>query len=311
MAERALTASTCARLCVQGVLGGAVVGPERRPAPRLAQVRACPPASRSLGSIDARPAQPTSKPPPKSPRSAPPTCPSPPPLSLPSAHTPPHPTTTTTTPTTNPTNPPRRFIKWTQETFSAGGHKAELLPLLERCTRELRGVAAYRTDVRYLRVWIQYVSESGGARRRGLCSGLPSFRVVIHRAGRPAALALRVASSRWPVPCAPARGGLRRLDRNHRQHLLTHTTPPPPARRRPAGGLPPRPRRRLLLPPGARHRAGPRPLLRRPRHLSRGAWGLCKGRWRLPAGHQPPRGARGAAAGQVRRVPAAHGEFRG
>lgn len=31
-----------------------------------------------------------------------------------------------------------RFIKWTQETFSAGGHKAELLPLLERCTRELQ-----------------------------------------------------------------------------------------------------------------------------------------------------------------------------
>ena len=28
-----------------------------------------------------------------------------------------------------------RFIKWTQETFRAGGHQAELLPLLERCTR--------------------------------------------------------------------------------------------------------------------------------------------------------------------------------
>ena len=53
---------------------------------------------------------------------------------------------------------PRRFIKWTQETFKAGGHKAELLPLLERCTRELQGNAKYSDDVRYLRIWVQYVS---------------------------------------------------------------------------------------------------------------------------------------------------------
>jgi hypothetical protein len=51
----------------------------------------------------------------------------------------------------------RRFIKWTQDTFRAGGSKAELLPLLERCTRELQGVERYRDDARYLRVWIQYV----------------------------------------------------------------------------------------------------------------------------------------------------------
>ncbi|PRW05791.1 mitotic checkpoint serine threonine- kinase BUB1 [Chlorella sorokiniana] len=49
-----------------------------------------------------------------------------------------------------------RFIKWTQETFSAGGHKAELLPLLERCTRELQANGRYVNDIRYLRVWIQY-----------------------------------------------------------------------------------------------------------------------------------------------------------
>lgn len=64
----------------------------------------------------------------------------------------------------------RRLIKWTQEAFSAGGHKAELLPLLERCTRELQGVEAYRTDVRYLRVWVQYVSwwtPAAGSSRGG------------------------------------------------------------------------------------------------------------------------------------------------
>lgn len=49
-----------------------------------------------------------------------------------------------------------RFIKWTQEFFSAGGHKAELLPLLERCTRELQAGGRYSADIRYLRVWIQY-----------------------------------------------------------------------------------------------------------------------------------------------------------
>ena len=50
-----------------------------------------------------------------------------------------------------------RFIKWTQDTFRAGGHQAELLPLLERCTRELQDKQQYKSDIRYLRVWIQYV----------------------------------------------------------------------------------------------------------------------------------------------------------
>lgn len=50
-----------------------------------------------------------------------------------------------------------RFIKWTQDTFKSGGHRAEVLPLLERCTRELQYNAQYKDDVRYLRVWIQYV----------------------------------------------------------------------------------------------------------------------------------------------------------
>eukprot|EP00884_Botryococcus_braunii_P009332 jgi/Botrbrau1/183/Bobra.0022s0163.1 len=49
-----------------------------------------------------------------------------------------------------------RFIKWTQDTFKAGGHQAEMLLVLERCTRELQRIDAYKKDVRYLRVWIQY-----------------------------------------------------------------------------------------------------------------------------------------------------------
>ena len=53
----------------------------------------------------------------------------------------------------------RRFIKWTQDTFRTGGYQAELLPLLERCTRELQHLDKYKTDIRYLRIWIQYVSH--------------------------------------------------------------------------------------------------------------------------------------------------------
>ena len=50
-----------------------------------------------------------------------------------------------------------RFVKWTQKTFVAGGHQAELLPLLERCTREMLEMHGYDDDIRYLRLWLQYV----------------------------------------------------------------------------------------------------------------------------------------------------------
>lgn len=51
-----------------------------------------------------------------------------------------------------------RYIRWVQEAYRAGGAKAQLVPLLERCTRELESVPHYRNDRRYLRMWIQYVS---------------------------------------------------------------------------------------------------------------------------------------------------------
>ena len=49
-----------------------------------------------------------------------------------------------------------RFIKWTEQTCTAGGRETELLPLLERCTRELQEVPRYKDDARYLRVWVKY-----------------------------------------------------------------------------------------------------------------------------------------------------------
>lgn len=56
-----------------------------------------------------------------------------------------------------PIHTAHRFIKWTQHTFAAGGLKAELVQLLERCTSELKGIDKYRDDVRFVRVWILYV----------------------------------------------------------------------------------------------------------------------------------------------------------
>lgn len=55
----------------------------------------------------------------------------------------------------------RRFIKWTQDTFVAGGARAELIPLLERCTSAFQQDERYRNDLRYLRIWILYVRRSG------------------------------------------------------------------------------------------------------------------------------------------------------
>ena len=56
-------------------------------------------------------------------------------------------------------NPTCRYIKWVQQAYRSGGAKAQLLPLLERCTRELEALPRYRSDHRYLRLWILYVSQ--------------------------------------------------------------------------------------------------------------------------------------------------------
>jgi hypothetical protein len=51
----------------------------------------------------------------------------------------------------------RRYITWTQTHYPAGGPASQLLATLESCTRELLSVARYKDDIRYLRVWVQYV----------------------------------------------------------------------------------------------------------------------------------------------------------
>lgn len=62
----------------------------------------------------------------------------------------------------------RRYIKWMQE-YGVGGGKADLLKVLEACTKELQKHSRYNNDVRCLRVWIQYVSAAA-ARTRQRCT---------------------------------------------------------------------------------------------------------------------------------------------
>jgi checkpoint serine/threonine-protein kinase len=51
-----------------------------------------------------------------------------------------------------------RYIEWTQQTFVSGGSKSQLVPLLERCTRNFKDWEQYRNSDAYIRVWITYVS---------------------------------------------------------------------------------------------------------------------------------------------------------
>jgi len=63
-----------------------------------------------------------------------------------------------------------RYIMWVKDAFPSGGTQSELLPLLEACTRTFQTDERYRSDLRYLRVWVQYVSTSS---LESFC--LPSF----------------------------------------------------------------------------------------------------------------------------------------
>ncbi len=61
-----------------------------------------------------------------------------------------------------------RYIKWMQE-YGVGGGKADLLKVLEACTKELQKHSRYNNDVRCLRVWIQYVSAATAPQHSNAC----------------------------------------------------------------------------------------------------------------------------------------------
>jgi checkpoint serine/threonine-protein kinase len=56
----------------------------------------------------------------------------------------------------DPLEPWLEYIMWVRDAFPSGGIQSELLPLLEACTRTFQTDERYRSDLRYLRVWVQY-----------------------------------------------------------------------------------------------------------------------------------------------------------
>ncbi|CAK9191828.1 unnamed protein product [Sphagnum troendelagicum] len=56
----------------------------------------------------------------------------------------------------DPLEPWLEYIMWVKDAFPSGGIQSELLPLLEACTRTFQTDERYRSDLRYLRVWVQY-----------------------------------------------------------------------------------------------------------------------------------------------------------
>ena len=68
-------------------------------------------------------------------------------------------------------------MAWTQASFPAGGPGSRLHETLERCTRALLSQPRYKDDLRYLRVWIQYVRARRGGRGARAARRFPLARV--------------------------------------------------------------------------------------------------------------------------------------
>ena len=51
----------------------------------------------------------------------------------------------------------RRYLAWTQTHYPVGGPESQLTATLYKCGHELLPLERYKNDVRYLRVWVQYV----------------------------------------------------------------------------------------------------------------------------------------------------------
>jgi checkpoint serine/threonine-protein kinase len=51
----------------------------------------------------------------------------------------------------------RSCIKWVQESFPAGGEFSGLVVIYEQCVRAFWHDERYKGDLRYLKVWLEYV----------------------------------------------------------------------------------------------------------------------------------------------------------
>lgn len=50
-----------------------------------------------------------------------------------------------------------RCIKWVQEAFPPGGDHSGLVVIYEQCVRTFWHSDRYKDDLRYLKVWLEYV----------------------------------------------------------------------------------------------------------------------------------------------------------
>ena len=51
-----------------------------------------------------------------------------------------------------------RCIKWVQEAYPSGGNSSGLVVIYEQCVRTFWHSERYKDDLRYLKVWLEYVS---------------------------------------------------------------------------------------------------------------------------------------------------------
>jgi thiamine pyrophosphate-dependent acetolactate synthase large subunit-like protein len=51
-----------------------------------------------------------------------------------------------------------KYIKWTRDTYTSNSDKA--LKLLERCTYELKNEETLKNDLKFVKMWIEYVSSN-------------------------------------------------------------------------------------------------------------------------------------------------------
>lgn len=58
----------------------------------------------------------------------------------------------------DPLQPWFEYIEWVEQTYIKHGREGNLLPLLENCLAQFKDDFKYNQDVRYVKLWIKYVS---------------------------------------------------------------------------------------------------------------------------------------------------------
>ena len=53
-----------------------------------------------------------------------------------------------------------RYILWTEQNHPSGGKDSHLVELLERCVSEFKDEEKYKNDVRYVDIWLKFVSPA-------------------------------------------------------------------------------------------------------------------------------------------------------